>query len=74
MEATIFSVLKLKGLKHSCFKSVYRPCKEIKENTTEFMEVIDQLLYILYRYSVTHKVIIGGDMNEYLTSSSRQTE
>ena len=45
------------------------PCKGITDNTTEFMEVIDQLSDILHGYSATHKVIIGGDMKEDLTSS-----
>ena len=45
------------------------PCKGITENSTYFMEVVDQLLDILSRFSATHKVIIGGDMNEDLTSS-----
>ena len=34
----------------------------------DFMEVVDQLADIISRYSETHKLIIGGDMNEDLTS------
>ena len=61
--------VEVKGAEAFLLLSVYMQCKGITDNTTEFMEVIDQLWDILHRYSATHKVIIGGDMNEDLTSS-----
>ena len=33
-----------------------------------YFVTVDQFSEILTRYSVTHRVIIGGDMNEDLTS------
>ena len=61
--------VEVKGAEAFLLLSLYMPCKGITDNTTEFMEVIDQLSDILHRYSATHKVLNGGDMNEDLTSS-----
>ena len=47
--------------------SVYMPCMGITGNYTEFKETLDQLSVTLSQYAPTHKIIIGGDLNEDIT-------
>ena len=61
--------VQVKGRESLLLIPVYMLCKGITDNSTEFMEVIDQLADILERHSATHKVIISGDLNEDLSSS-----
>ena len=44
--------------------SIYRPCKGITDNYTEFKDTLDQISVILLQYALTHQIIIGGDLNE----------
>ena len=43
------------------------PCMGITGNYTEFKETLDQLSVTLSQYAPTHKIIIGGDLNEDIT-------
>ena len=52
--------VQIKGTEPLLLISVYMPCKGIGDNSTEFMEVVDQLTDIMERYSATHKMIIGA--------------
>ena len=44
--------------------SVYLPAKGSKNHLTEYQEAIDQLYELHQKYNETHKIIIGGDINE----------
>ena len=61
--------VQIKGTEPLLLISVYMPCKGIADNSTDFIEVVDQLIYIMEPYSATHKVIVGGDLNEDLSAS-----
>ena len=49
--------------------SVYLPAKGANSNIQEFQECIDQLDEIVSKYSETHNIIIGGDLNEEISKS-----
>ena len=61
--------MQIKGTEPLLLISVYMQCKGIADNSADLMEVVDQLTDIMGRYSATHKVIIGGDLNEDLPAS-----
>ncbi|XP_071133057.1 uncharacterized protein [Mytilus edulis] len=46
--------------------SVYLPAKGSKNHQAEYQDVIDQLYELYQKYNETHKIIIGGDLNEGL--------
>jgi hypothetical protein len=46
--------------------SVYLPSKGSHDYIDEFYDCIDQLYEIYQKYQGTHKIIIGGDLNEDL--------
>lgn len=46
--------------------SVYLPAKGGKNHTIEYQDTIDQLYELYQTYKYTHKIIIGGDINEDL--------
>ncbi|CAG2197359.1 unnamed protein product [Mytilus edulis] len=46
--------------------SVYLPAKGSKNHQAEYQDVIDQLYELYQKYNETHKIIIGGDLNEDL--------
>ncbi|MCG8033052.1 MAG: endonuclease/exonuclease/phosphatase family protein, partial [Candidatus Thiodiazotropha taylori] len=48
--------------------SVYMPCKGLKDNSEEFADCLDQLTEVYQKYSSSHRVIVGGDFNEDLSS------
>ena len=60
--------MEVKGKELLLLISVYMPCKRIADNSVDFADVVDQLSEIRTRYSITHRVIIGGDMSEDMTS------
>ena len=48
--------------------SVCMPCNSGRSsNTIEFLDCLEQLHAIHERFSVTHLILIGGDMNENIT-------
>lgn len=47
--------------------SVYMPCNGEKDNYYSFMECVEQLQEIIYKYRDSHDIIIGGDFNENAT-------
>ena len=58
-------------IKQSCnpsilLASVYLLAKGSKNHLTEYQEAIDQLYELHQKYNETHKIIIGGDINEDL--------
>ena len=58
-------------IKESCnsnilLTSVYLPAKGSKNHLAEYQEAIDQLYELHQKYNETHKIIIGGDINENL--------
>jgi exonuclease III len=58
-------------IKESCnsnilLTAVYLPAKESKNHLAEYQEAIDQLYELHQKYNETHKIIIGGDINEDL--------
>ena len=51
--------------------SVYMPCNGGRCNsTTEFLDCLDQLHALYTRYSATHSILIGGNMNENIMVAS----
>ena len=51
--------------------SYYMPCNGGRSNnTTEFLDCLDQLHAFYARYSATHPILIGGDMNENIMVAS----
>ena len=50
--------------------SVYLPAKGSKNHVTEYQDVVDQLYELYQTYSGTHKIIIGGDVNEDLNNQT----
>jgi hypothetical protein len=48
--------------------SVYLPSKGSHAYVDEFYDCIDQLYEIYQKYQGTHKIIIGGDLNEDLNN------
>ena len=48
--------------------SVYLPSKGSHDYVDEFYDCIDQLYEIYQKYQGTHKIIIGGDLNEDLNN------
>ena len=48
--------------------SVYLPSKRSHDYVDEFYDCIDQLYEIYQKYQGTHKIIIGGDLNEDLNN------
>jgi hypothetical protein len=50
--------------------SLYLPCKSSNNHFSELCECIDQLHEILERYESTHHIIIGGDFNENILSTT----
>ena len=48
--------------------SVYLPSKGSHDYIDEFYDCIDQLYEIYQKYQGTHKIIIGGDLNEDLNN------
>ena len=47
-------------------KSVYMPCRGLSDNVKDYVDCLDQLYEIVEKYSSSHIVILGGDMNEDL--------
>ena len=62
--------VEMKGTEPLLLITVYMPCKGIAGNSTEFRDVLDQLSVILSHYNATHRVVIGGDMNEDMASTA----
>ncbi|MEW8548177.1 MAG: endonuclease/exonuclease/phosphatase family protein, partial [Candidatus Thiodiazotropha sp.] len=56
--------VEVKGHEPILFVSVYMPCKGLSDNLEDFGDCVDQLNEIVLKYQATHKVIIGGDLNE----------
>ena len=51
--------------------SVYMPCNGGRSNSTaKFLDCLDQLHALYTRYSATHSILIGGDMNENIMVAS----
>ena len=44
--------------------SVYMPCRGLSDNVEGYVDCLDQLYEIVEKYSPSHIVILGGDMNE----------
>lgn len=56
--------VELKGQECLLIISIYMPCKGLSDNIEDFMDCVDQLNEIVTKYRATHKIIIGGDINE----------
>lgn len=50
--------------------SVYMPSRNTHQSEIEFQECTDQLREIIVKYSVSHEIIIGGDMNTDLSTQA----
>lgn len=64
--------IEIQGTSGDCLLliSVYLPAKGSKNHELEYQECIDQLYELCQKYQESHKIIIGGDMNEDLNIQS----
>lgn len=60
--------IELKCHKPLLIIAVYMPSRGQTDNFEDYVDCLDQLCEILKKYSSTHQVVIGGDMNEDLVS------
>ena len=44
--------------------SVYMPCRGLSDNVEDYNDCLDQLREILLKFSCSHSILLGGDMNE----------
>ena len=44
--------------------SVYMPCRGLSDNVEYYNDCLDQLREILLKFSCSHTILLGGDMNE----------
>ena len=44
--------------------SVYMPCRGLSDNVEDYNDCLDQLREILLKFSCSHTILLGGDMNE----------
>ena len=51
--------------------SVDMPCKGLTDNIEDFRDCVDQLNEIVNKCKPTHKIIIGGDINEELKAAAK---
>ena len=56
--------VELKGIQPLLLISAYMPCRGLLDNIEDYSDCLDQLSEIVTKYSSTHKIILGGDMNE----------
>ena len=50
------------------------PCKGLTDNIEDFRDCVDKLHEIVTKYKRTHRIIIGGDINEELKSATKDIE
>lgn len=64
--------IEIQGTSGDCLLliSAYLPAKGSKNHELEYQECIDQLYELCQKYQESHKIIIGGDMNEDLNIQS----
>ena len=48
--------------------SAYMPCKGLHDNVDEFQDSLAQLHEIIQKFKNTHRILLGGDFNEDLSS------
>lgn len=58
--------VELKGDKPLILVSVYMPCRGLSDNVDDYGDYLDQLREIVAKYSSSHIIVLGGDMNEDL--------
>ena len=63
--------IELSGKDRLLIISVYMPCKGLSDNVEDFRDCVDQLHEIVTKYKTTHRIIIGGDINEELKSATK---
>ena len=54
----------IKGEKPILLISAYMPCRGLTNNVEDYSDCLDQLREIITKYSCSHSIILGGDMNE----------
>ena len=59
--------IELKGEDCLLIISVCMPCKGLTDNVEDFRDCVDQLYEIISKYKSTHRINIGGDINEELS-------
>lgn len=62
--------VEIEGNPNTLVVSLYLPCRGSNNHFSELCECMDQLHEILETYESTHHIIIGGDFNENILSST----
>ena len=54
--------------------SVYLPTKGGTDSVMDYQDCLDQLYEIFQKYQTTHHIVIGGDLNEDLSSVGKPSK
>ena len=54
--------------------SVYMPCRGLSDIVEDYNDCLDQLREILLKFSCSHTILLGGDMNEDMMYVIKQLE